>query len=120
MWLLKAVPLNSIPEPTALYLLPKEDWDKLYPKQLELPIICHASLWQVGKNQSGVLLHTAWNSISVSYRWIIDKPLEVSRIMFKAVSHPAHIARNFGIAPQVVSPGNDWFVQNEKWKGMIT
>jgi hypothetical protein len=108
-WFLTAVPMNDIPDRAKLSLLPPEERKKHYPKVIpDRPIICHASLWQLGQ-ASGVLLHTSWNHISVSYRWKIDKPIEISSILFKAVAHPAHIARNFGYAPQMRVPGEDWF-----------
>jgi len=110
MWFLDAVPLSKVPDRSAMFFLPKDQWDKYYPEPLEsFPIICHASLWQLPDNQTGVLLHTAWHNLAVAYRWQIDKPLDVARIMFKAVSHPAHIARNFGFAPQIREPGEAWF-----------
>jgi len=110
MWFLDAVPLAKVPDRAAMFFLPKEEWAQHYPEPLEShPIICHASLWRLDTNCTGVLLHTAWNNLAVAYRWKIDKPLDVARIMFKAVSHPAHIARNFGKAPQLVQPGEGWF-----------
>jgi len=110
IWFLDAVPLSKVPDRTSMLFLPKDQWEKQYPEPLENhPIVCHASLWQLPENQSGVLLHTAWHNLAVAYRWYIDKPLDVARIMFKAVSHPAHIARNFGYAPQIREPGEAWF-----------
>lgn len=109
LWFLSAVPLAEVPDRAKLCLMPEESRKKYYPKVLDdHPIICHASLWQLGQ-QSGCMLHTSWNHISVAYRWKIDKPIEVAALLFKAVSHPAHIARNFGYAPQVQIPGEEWF-----------
>jgi hypothetical protein len=105
-----AVPLNKIPDLTKMIFMPKEEWEKIFPEPMENhPIICHASLWELPQNKTGVLLHTAWHNLSVGYRWTIDKPMEMAKIMFRAVSHPAHIARNFGMAPQAVKPGKNWF-----------
>jgi len=110
IWFMDAVPLNNVPDRTSMLFMPKDQWAKQYPEPLENhPIVCHASLWQLPENQTGVLLHTAWHNLAVAYRWQIDKPLDVARIMFKAVSHPAHIARNFGYAPQIREPGEGWF-----------
>lgn len=108
-WFMKAVPLNDIPDRAKLILLPENERAKHYPKEIpDRPIICHASLWQLGQC-SGVLLTTSWNHISVCYRWKIDKPIEVASILFKAVSSPCHLIRNFGYAPQMRVPGEDWF-----------
>lgn len=108
-WFLTAVPMNDIPDRAKLILLPEDERKKHYPKVIpDRPIICHASLWQLGQ-ASGVLLSTSWNHITVNYRWKIDKPIEIASILFKAVAHPAHIARNFGYAPQMRVPGEDWF-----------
>jgi hypothetical protein len=109
IWFMKAVPLQKVPDRGKLALLPEEERKKYMPDQIsDRPIVCHASLWKLGE-VSGVMLHTSWNHISVSYRWKIDKPIEIASILFKAVSHPAHIARNFGYAPQMRVPGEDWF-----------
>lgn len=109
IWFMTAVPLNNIPDRARLVFLPEEERQKYYPEAIgDRPIVCHASLWQLGQ-VSGVLLHTSWNHISVSYRWKIDKPIEIASLLFKAVAHPAHIARNFGYAPQMRLPGEDWF-----------
>jgi len=109
IWFMKAVPLNNVPDRAKLVFLPEEERKKHYPEAIsDRPIVCHASLWQLGQ-VSGVLLHTSWNHISVSYRWKIDKPIEIASLLFKAVAHPAHIARNFGYAPQMRLPGEDWF-----------
>jgi hypothetical protein len=108
-WFLSAVPLNDVPDRAKIILMPEKSRAKHYPKGIDdRPIICHASLWQVGQG-SGLLLHTSWNHISVAYRWEIDKPIEIASILFKAVAHPAHIARNFGYAPQMRVPGEGWF-----------
>lgn len=109
IWFMSAVPLTKVPDRGKLALLPEKERKQYLPEPIsDRPIVCHASLWQLGE-VSGVLLHTSWNHISVSYRWKIDKPIEISSILFKAVSHPAHIARNFGYAPQMRVPGEDWF-----------
>ncbi len=109
IWFLSAVPLGKVPDRGKLALLPPEEQKKHYPEPIsDRPIVCHASLWKLGE-VSGVLLHTSWNHISVTYRWKIDKPIEIASILFKAVSHPAHLARNFGYAPQMTVPGEDWF-----------
>jgi hypothetical protein len=108
-WFMEAVPLASVPDRVALFFIPPEEREKHFPKQLEdNPIICHASLWKLG-NQTGVLFHTSWCHIAASYKWKIDKPFDIASIMFRSVSHPAHIARNFGFAPQLVIPGDQWF-----------
>lgn len=108
-WFMEAVPLADIPDRAELLLLSEEDRADKFPKELEdNPIICHASLWKLGQ-ATGVLLHTSWCHISATYRWKIDKPFEIASLLFKAVSHPAHIARNFGYAPQLTVPGSDWF-----------
>lgn len=109
IWFMNAVPLTKVPDRGKLALLSEKERKKYLPEPIsDRPIVCHASLWQLGE-VSGVLLHTSWNHISVSYRWKIDKPIEIASILFKAVSHPAHIARNFGYAPQMRVPGEDWF-----------
>lgn len=108
-WFLSAVPLNDIPDRAKLALLPEEERKQFTPKPIpDRPIICNAQLWQLGQ-ASGVILTTSWNHISVTYRWKIDKPFEIASILFKAVAHPGHIARNFGYAPQMRVPGEDWF-----------
>jgi hypothetical protein len=108
-WFMEAVPLANIPDRATLFFMPPEEREKHFPKQLEdNPIICHASLWRLGE-QTGILLHTSWCHIAASYRWKIDKPFEIASIMFRTASHPAHIARNFGYAPQLVVPGSEWF-----------
>jgi len=108
-WFMGAVPLANIPDRATLFFMPPKEREKHFPKQLEdNPIICHASLWKFGE-QTGVLLHTSWCHIAASYRWKINKPFEIASIMFRTASHPAHIARNFGYAPQLVIPGDDWF-----------
>ncbi len=108
-WFMGAVPLASIPDRATLFLMPPEEREKHFPKQLEdNPIICHASLWKFGE-QTGVLLHTSWCHIAASYRWKINKPFEIASIMFRTASHPCHIARNFGFCPQLIIPGNEWF-----------
>lgn len=109
IWFMNAVPLSKVPDRGKLALLPSKEREKYMPEHIsDRPIVCHASLWQLGE-VSGVLLHTSWNHISVSYRWKIDKPIEIASILFKAVSLPSHIARNFGYAPQMRVPGEDWF-----------
>lgn len=109
IWFLSAVPLANVPDRGKLALLPPEEQKKHFPEPIsDRPIVCHASLWKLGE-VSGALLHTSWNHISVTYRWKIDKPIEIASILFKAVSHPAHLARNFGYSPQMTVPGNDWF-----------
>lgn len=109
IWFLSAVPLEKVPSRAALLMLPEEERQKLYPEQIpEQLIVCHASLWKV-KNKTGVLLHTSWNHVAATYRWVIDKPIDVASVLFKAVSHPAHLARNFGYTPNLAIPGDDWF-----------
>lgn len=109
-WFLGAVPLKDIPNRAVLLFMDEDERQKHYPKEIQdHPVICHASLWKLGNDATGVLLHTSWHSIAVSYRWKIQKPIEIASIMFRACSHPAHIAKNFGYAPQMVLPGDDWF-----------
>ena len=108
-WFMDAVPLADIPDRAELLFLTEEEREEKFPKELEdNPIICHASLWKLD-GATGVLLHTSWCHIAATYRWKIDKPFEIASLMFKAVSHPAHLARNFGYAPQLKVPGSDWF-----------
>jgi hypothetical protein len=109
-WFLEAVPLASIPNRAELLFLKPEDRAQHCPPELsDNPIICHASLWKLESDVTGLLFHTSWNHISATYRWKIAKPFEIASILFRAVSHPAHLARNFGYAPQIALPGNDWF-----------
>lgn len=110
VWFLEAVPLTDIPSHPDLLLMSDKDKKKYCPTPLpDQPIICHASLWSVKDNKSGVLLHVSWNHISSTYRWIINKPLDIASILFKAVGHPAHLARNFGYSPNLAIPGDSWF-----------
>jgi hypothetical protein len=108
-WFLDAVPLANIPDRAKLVFLDEKDRETHMPESIpDRPIICNAQLWRLGQ-ASGCLLTTSWNHISVSYRWKIDKPFEIASLLFKAVSHPGHICRNFGYAPQLRIPGDDWF-----------
>lgn len=108
-WFLGAVPMTGIVDRASLLLLPEEEREKHMPKEIsDMPIVCHASLWDLG-GKSGVILHTSWNHIAVCHRWKIDKPIEIASMLFKTVRHPAHIARNFGYATQMNVPGDDWF-----------
>jgi hypothetical protein len=108
-WFLDAVPLGEVPDRSKLFFLSEGDRKRHMPEAIpDRPIICHATLWKL-EQASGVLLTTSWNHISVTYRWKIDKPFEISSLLFKSVSHPAHIARNFGYAPQMRIPGDNWF-----------
>lgn len=110
IWFLRAVPLAKVPDRGKLALLSPEEAKKYEPESIsDRPIICHASLWQLGEEASGVLLHTSWNHIAISYKWKIDKPIEIASILFKAVSHPCHLARNMSYSPQMMVPGDDWF-----------
>ena len=47
--------------------------------------------------------------MAATYRWKIEKPFEIASLLFKTVSHPCHIARNFGYAPTLRVPGGEWF-----------
>jgi len=110
IWFLSAVPLANVPDRGKLALLPPEERKKYEPAPIsDRPIICHASLWKLGDECSGAMLHTSFNHIAVSYRWKIDKPIEIASILFKAVSHPAHLCRNFNYAPNMMIPGEEWF-----------
>lgn len=110
VWFLSAVPLDKIPEKAALLLMSEEERTKVMPEEIpDHLIICHASLWQMSENKTGILLHTSWNHISATYRWVVDKPIEVASVLFKSVSHPAHLARNFGYMPNLAIPGDKWF-----------
>lgn len=113
-WFLSAVSLSEIPNRLNLLLCsedeqkaatPKPDEHGLSPNQ---PILCHATLWDLGNGKTGVQLHTAWNQISASYFWAVDKSMEACSILFK-VNHPAQLARNFGFMPQIAIPGDVWF-----------
>lgn len=110
IWFLDAVPLVEIPNPSHLFFLSDEEKAKFEPtKLLDNPIICHASLWVINKNITGILLHTSWNHISATYRWKVEKPIEIASILFRLCGHPAHLARNFGYNPKLSFPGTDWF-----------
>lgn len=110
IWFLSAVPLEKIPSRASLLLMPEEERQKLYPAEIpDQLIVCHASLWKT-RNKTGVLLHTSWNHVAATYRWVIDKPIDVASVLFKAVSHPGHLARNFGYTPNLAIPGDEWFL----------
>lgn len=109
IWFLSAVPLEKMPSRAALLLMPEKDRVKEMPETIpEQLIVCHASMWKIQTNKTGILLHTSWNHIAATYKWVIDKPIDVASILFKAVSHPAHLARNFGYTPNLAIPGDDW------------
>lgn len=108
IWFMSAVPLEKIPNQAAMMFMDEKEWGKYEPPSLgENFIVCHASLWQ-NKKKSLVLLHCSWNHLSSTYKWVIDKPIDVASVLFKAVSHPAHLARNFGYSPNLAIPGSEW------------
>lgn len=110
IWFMSAVPLEKIPDRAAMMFMDEKEFSKYSPPDMgEHFLVCHASLWKM-KNKSLVILHTSWNHISATYRWLIDKPIDVASVLFKAVSHPAHLARNFGYSPNLVIPGDDWLL----------
>lgn len=111
IWFLSAVPLDKIPDRASLLLLPEAERATHMPEEIpDQLIVCHASLWKMKGNKTGILLHTSWNHIAATYRWVIDKPIDVASVLFKAVSHPAHLARNFGYIPNLAIPGDNWFL----------